>query len=198
MRTNETCSLRIINGEEAEMCSWPWQAALLEKKGLSLELFCGGVIYNEEWIITTASCVSDKQMEVLEVEVGEFILSGSEGSEQLREVEEIVVHPNYNESNNANDIALLRLSSNLNLDYKFVAPVCMAEIYKNYSSYEAVATGWGHDGAATIQDHLMELTVEIQAACLETDQFEGQFCASSATDGNVCTHDEVGLYSLAI
>ena len=141
MRTNETCRTRIINGTETEGCAWPWQAALLEKKGLSFELFCGGTIYNDEWIITTATCVKDKSKEVIEVEVGEWILSDSDGYEQLAAVAEIIVHPDYNETNNAHDIALLRLSSFLNLDYKHVAPVCMAEIYKNYTSYEGVVTG---------------------------------------------------------
>ena len=67
MRTNETCQLRIINGEQAEGCAWPWQAALLEKQGLSINLYCGGVIYNEEWIITTSSCVNNKDISLLQV-----------------------------------------------------------------------------------------------------------------------------------
>ena len=49
LRSNSTCenSGRIIDGQQAAGCAWPWQAALLEKRGLSFELFCGGAIYNQ-------------------------------------------------------------------------------------------------------------------------------------------------------
>ena len=67
MRSNETCQTRIINGEQAEACTWPWQAALLEKNGLNIDFFCGGVIYNDEWIISTASCVQGKDINTLQV-----------------------------------------------------------------------------------------------------------------------------------
>ena len=56
----------LIN-QSFQACFWPWQAALLEKKGLAFEVFCGGVIYNEEWIITTAACVDGKDLEAFEV-----------------------------------------------------------------------------------------------------------------------------------
>ena len=67
VRSNETCQTRIINGEQAEACTWPWQAALLEKNGLNIDFFCGGVIYNDEWIISTASCVQGKDINTLQV-----------------------------------------------------------------------------------------------------------------------------------
>lgn len=48
-------------------CAWPWQAALLEKRGLAFEVFCGGAVYNEEWVLTAASCLMGRDMERIEV-----------------------------------------------------------------------------------------------------------------------------------
>ena len=51
------------------------------------------------------------------------------------------MHPEYNETNKANDIALLRVSLPLDLDGIYVAPVCMPEMDKNFTDYLATATG---------------------------------------------------------
>ena len=69
VRSNLTCesSERIIDGEDSAGCAWPWQAALLEKNGLSFELFCGGVVYNQDWVITTAGCLAGRDQSNIEV-----------------------------------------------------------------------------------------------------------------------------------
>ena len=51
------------------------------------------------------------------------------------------MHPEFNETNKANDVALMRVSPPFNLDGIYVAPVCMPEMDKNFTAYTATATG---------------------------------------------------------
>ena len=194
LRSNSTCGTgRIIDGEQAADCAWPWQAALLEKKGLSFELFCGGAIYNQDWIITTAGCVAGKDQASIEVEVGRWQLTVNDPGEQFRPVAELVLHPEYNQTSGANDIALLRVVPRLSLDGQYVGAVCLPELWDNFTDSAATATGWGEDGQGEVQEFLQQLEVRILSECEdETDnRVPGQLCASPAGAGSLCRKDEV-------
>ena len=64
----KTEELRIVNGEEAKIESFPWQIALREKRG-SRGVFCGGVILNKNWIMTAAHCVFDLDRNCLKTKI---------------------------------------------------------------------------------------------------------------------------------
>ena len=55
------------------------------------------------------------------MEVGEYKLSDNEPGEQFRPVAEVKIHPEYNVSNGANDIALIRVVPKIHLDGKYVS-----------------------------------------------------------------------------
>ena len=153
-----------------------FQAALLEKKGLNFQLFCSGAVYNQDWIITTAGCLQGKEQGNIEVEVGEYRLTVNDPGEQFRPVAEMVLHPEYNQTSGANDIALLRVVPKLSLDGLYVAAVCLPEPWDNFTAQAGTVTGWGEDGAGEVQETLQELEVNILAECEESA--EGQLCAS--------------------
>jgi hypothetical protein len=44
---------RIINGQQAGLAQFPWQAALF----VSSYFVCSGSIISEEWILTAAQCI---------------------------------------------------------------------------------------------------------------------------------------------
>ena len=103
----------------------------------------------------------------------------------------------YNETSGANDIALLRVVPRLNLDGLYVGAVCLPEPWSNYSDYTATATGWGEDGEGAVQEFLQQPEVKILSQCEETeetDQAEGQLCASPVGAGSLCRKDEVSCW----
>ena len=146
---------------------------------------------HQDWIITTAACLAGKAQASIEVEVGEWQLTVNDPGEQFRPVAEIVLHPDYNETSGANDIALVRVVPRLNLDGLYVGAVCLPEPWSNYSDYTATATGWGEDGEGAVQEFLQQLEVKILSQCEETEETQGQLCASPVGAGSLCRKDEV-------
>ena len=50
---NRPYSSRVVNGENAQPHSWPWQISL-RVNGLHI---CGGSLIDKEWVVTAAHCV---------------------------------------------------------------------------------------------------------------------------------------------
>ena len=56
--------------------------------------YCTGAIVNEHYIITLAQC-SSRPFETYQVVAGEHNLTASEGTEQVRNVSQVIVHPEH-------------------------------------------------------------------------------------------------------
>ena len=123
---------RIVNGEDALIGSWGWAVSISLANG---RFYCGGSILSSSWIITAAHCVENVSASSIIVYAGSNIyLSGS----QNQTVSEIIVHSNYNSAKLVNDIALLRLSSPLDMNDPAVSSICLASV----NSQTATADEW--------------------------------------------------------
>jgi len=67
--------LKIVGGTVVTPNSWPWQVAL-KYNG---QLFCGGTLLDQNWVLTAADCKKPSMQVVL----GEHNLYTSEGTEQV-------------------------------------------------------------------------------------------------------------------
>ncbi|XP_029970691.1 coagulation factor IXa [Salarias fasciatus] len=136
---------RIVGGEVVIPGEIPWQVALvLHPSG---EVFCGGSIVSERWIITAAHCVVEAHGSFV-VRVGEHNVHINEGTEQDFGLLEVHMHPRYNASVSLynHDIALLYLQSSITFS-KLVRPICVGpkpfiETLVKVSS-PATVSGWG-------------------------------------------------------
>lgn len=120
---------RIVNGENAVVGSWGWMVSLNIDDGSNL---CGGSILSSSWIITAAHCVDFISASSLIIYAGSNNMwSGT----QNRTVTRFIKHPNYQRGRWNNDLALLELSSPLDLDDPALATICIpsisSEILKN-------------------------------------------------------------------
>ncbi|NP_001134836.1 Proproteinase E precursor [Salmo salar] len=107
--TFEPNTIRIVNGEDARAHSWPWQISMQVKHGSRWHHTCGGTLIGSRWVLTAGHCVWPG--DVYRVVMGEHDQSVQEGTEQIRDVLRILVHPDWDINMVAagNDLALLKL-----------------------------------------------------------------------------------------
>ncbi|XP_077167869.1 proproteinase E-like isoform X1 [Paroedura picta] len=136
---------RVVNGEDANPFSWPWQVSLQYEKDGAFHHTCGGSLIAPDWVMTAGHCISASRR--YEVVLGEYDMDQEEGSEQRIPIhtEDIFVHPGWMSFCVAcgNDIALLKLSRSAELSDK-VKLACLppaGDVLPN--EYPCYISGWG-------------------------------------------------------
>lgn len=158
-------ALAIVGGQPADPGEWPWQ--VMVRPG---DYLCGGSLIAADWVVTAAHCMFDEYgnqfaPSAVQVKLGEYDRTVPERDEQLIGVAQVIVHEQYDDWTNDNDIALLHLAASAQLTAA-VAPIALLTAAEE-SSWAAngtlsIVTGWGTTveggAAATI---LMEVAVPI-------------------------------------
>jgi hypothetical protein len=88
----------------------------------------------------------EQRLNELKVRVGEWdtLSNNTEQGHQDISVSEIVTHPNFNNGSMHNDVALIKLSSEVAFQ-QHVNTICIPNptVQSNYDSESCVVTGWG-------------------------------------------------------
>lgn len=136
--------MRIIGGRDVAYGSVPWQAALYSAS--TDESFCGGVLIDEEFVITAAHCLpSSTEPRDLYVYLGKHHRDADEHDEgdQKINVKKIIRHEDYDEDSFDNDIAILKLQKKAVLT-KYVRIACLPNDSTNTRvGTVALVTGFG-------------------------------------------------------
>jgi secreted trypsin-like serine protease len=112
---------RVVQGETASAWGWPVYIKMPTH-------FCGGSIISATWILTAAHCVEGINANQITVYAGsKKAASGS----QILTVSRVIIHRAYDELDHGvliNDIALLRLSTPLNITDPRVSAICIPSV----------------------------------------------------------------------
>lgn len=187
---------RIVAGAPVRIDQYPWQVALENRAGQ----FCGGAIVGTRSVVTAAHCVDGTRPAAITIRAGTARL---DRPGQTRQVERIVMHPNWRPASNRNDIAVLLLDRDLALG-SGVAPIRYQGEAVGRLSRDGTAawvSGWGATGeTAPGSDQLLAVGVPVMsdARCQEALRPQGasiheptMICAGGAA-GDSCYGDSGG------
>ncbi|XP_057335707.1 trypsin V-B-like [Microplitis mediator] len=156
---NRTSPMKMWHGIQDESKGFPFLVAVGQTSPLTniMNYFCGGLLISDKFVLSTADCywLTNKN---LTVKVGSsrinFNDNYEEGAQKIL-IEEIIMHPEYDNLSKNNNIALLKLKNPVTWSDK-VKPICLqtkpVDIYMPVDGVNMTAVGWkSHQGIAKLQ-----------------------------------------------
>jgi secreted trypsin-like serine protease len=184
---NSAILTKIVGGEQAEIDTWSWAVSIR----IYHSHLCGGSLISSTLVLTAAHClISLQSVSGLSISVGSRYLSIAR---QVRPVSEVYIPDNYDSDEYINDIAVLRLSSPVDLTDRSVALICLPSSTKREyppQGASVVAIGWGtlSSGAKKPSNTLQQVELKAMtskvAICQEMIHDAAvQFCAGVKNGG---------------
>ena len=194
----------IVGGTNTTIGANPWQVSLQSSGGFH---FCGGSIINENWILTAQHCVNDGGA----ISAPGRIVAGitnisNSASGQIRTVAQVVPYPGYVDASKGKDVALIRLSSPLNLGSTVQAIGLVTSAQAGTLTAPGVSariTGWGTltsggESPDTLQTANVNIVSNADAAtAYRRETITADQLAAAAPGTDTCQGDSGGPLTVA-
>jgi len=146
---------RIVGGQEADIADYPYQVSVR----IYDQHICGGSIINSNTILTAGHCVYDMDHSQYSVRVGNTIHSQG----QSVRVSRVVENRNYNPQTIDNDMAILKLASDVPLGTTVQAIALQSQGAEVPAGTTAWVSGWGgeYEGSPTTPSRLRAVDVSV-------------------------------------
>ncbi|KPJ03929.1 Chymotrypsin-like elastase family member 2A [Papilio xuthus] len=205
----------IVNGADTKPGDWPWHTALYRVKRNLIKYICGGTLLSKTFVLTAAHCTSVRGQpvvpETLNVVLGKYNIAGGDLEAQEKTVQEIIVHDNFDAKQLHNDIALLKLTSEV-LFNDYVQPACLwfptaVEKLTNKEKIIGTVVGWGFDQDNALSTQLRQATMPqiSDSDCIKKNPLfyskllnNKKFCAGFGNGTSACNGDSGGGFHVFI
>ncbi|XP_031574197.1 chymotrypsinogen B-like isoform X2 [Actinia tenebrosa] len=192
-------SARVVNGENAQPHSWPWQISLR----VNGRHICGGSLIRPDWVVTAAHCVDrNPRPSGYTVVVGAHTRTGSTAVQQTFRLKQLFKHEGFSMRHLRNDIALLQLNGQISASSK-VNTVCLPQKGSRVpAGTGCYITGWGRTvGGGSAAGILQQavLPVSNDNACVQRNGYlvpvdpKSMVCAGGQGKGG-CQGDSGGPF----
>ncbi|KPI95068.1 Trypsin CFT-1 [Papilio xuthus] len=175
---------RIVGGSVTTITQYPYGAALLFSwTGVSFRQNCGGTIINNRAVLTAAHCTENDPPARWRVRVGS---TNANSGGVVHNTQQIIMHPNYNNRNYDNDIAILRMSSNFAFNNNVRAGSIAGSNYNLGDNQPVWAIGWG---AITFRGQSSEQLRHVQIWTVNQNVCRQRYATrqSAITDNMLCS-----------
>jgi Trypsin len=163
-----TLSKRIVGGTEASVGEFPHQVLIGFEGDEVIHYACGGSLLSSNFVLTAAHCSKNNRRPAKYARLGSYSRLDSDSFTTTIPISEIIEHPKYDKVKTQNDIALMKLQSEVKFSNR-VFPGCLPT--QPYTSEKAMASGFGLTGTReSLSTNLLKVTLE---------KFTFQECAST-------------------
>lgn len=180
---------RIVGGTVVTEIKYPWLATLMSSFKFGSFHTCAGALIAPRWVLTAAHCVDGKFPNRVSLNLLDLAVS-TPGERKNRKVTKRIVHPQYVEEFDRNDIALLKLQSP-------ITDIEPLELYRGRDlnpDDQFGISGWG----ATLQNadadstELREATVRFvsDANCTQGSDFFAGYPSDFILPGMMCAAED--------
>nr|AAO75039.1 chymotrypsin precursor [Spodoptera frugiperda] len=193
---------RIVGGQASSLGQFPYQAGLLADFSAGQGV-CGGSLVRANRVLTAAHCWFDGQNQAWRFTVVLGSIRLFSGGTRVQ-TSNVVMHGSWNPSNIRNDVAMIRLNSNVGLSntIALIALPSGSQLNENFAGENAVASGFGRtsDGAGggiTTNQFLSHVTLPVitNAVCRSSFPLivqDSNICTSGAGGRSTCQGDSGG------
>ena len=198
---------RINDGVEAGIGQFPFHVAIFG--GIDQYYICGGSLISSKAVVTAAHCIVDKNNELRDKSnykllFGAVDLKNLQGTEAIRDVKNMIVHPDYQTVPMLKeDIALIIIKGNLQFTDK-ISPICLFQSYTpitNQVDQQFTVLGFGSDANSFNPSQYLkhgQMTIINRGQCIRSSwRFKllsenSAFCAKSFQEEVTCSGDSGG------